>query len=88
MGDAPLSCVLRHLSDSAYCKAGLIGAGRVVQASVQNATVMARLMLTDFLFLFEYANSPGRFGVEQLVCCGQSNDPASYDRNAHWPIIL
>ena len=45
-------------------------------------------MLTDVHFLFEDPDSPGWFGVEQLVGCGQSDDPASYDCNAHGPIIL
>jgi hypothetical protein len=52
MGYPPLSRISCHLPDAADGKPGLAGTRDVVQAGVQNATVVTGLMLADIvLFL-------------------------------------
>src|ERR1700680_2008297 len=87
MGDATFSRIGCHLPDAADGKAGLTGTRGVVQSSVQHATIVTGLMLADIVLLLEYGNGPIGFGLEQLIGCRQPYNAASYDCNAHRPII-
>src|SRR5690606_12413124 len=59
---------------------GLLRAGGIVDAGMEHARIVTRLMLRDLRFLFKNAGSQLRTRLEQAICGGQPDNLSADNR--------
>ena len=87
MRNAVLLAETVHRITTFDAELGLQRTGFVIQAGMDHAAVVSRLMRADAILGFEDDQSTGWFPIEQGICGSESNDPAAdnYDVRSHRP---
>src|SRR5262249_33312673 len=80
-----LAAKLDHLTNARHREARLRRSRLIVQPAVQHAAVVAGLVPSDAIFLFEYTNARVRKSLRQTVCGGKPYDAAADDRKRPHP---
>ena len=79
IGNAVLRAEVNHPSNSLHRQARLCGTWLVVQAAVQNPTVVSGLMTGGTTFLLKKKQLSFWIPLKKLVCRSQANDSAADD---------
>ena len=77
VGDVVLLAELQHLLGPADRQPGLGGAGAVVEPAVDDAAVVAGLMLADIRFFLQHDDGNAGEALHKRQCGGESNDAAA-----------
>src|SRR5689334_25011352 len=72
-----LTRVRCHQPNAGYRQPRLFGAGRVIEASVQNPAIVTRLVLANSSFFLQYDDALCRSGRNKSVSCGEADDAPS-----------